>query len=104
LVVEVFGRDFWGIPGCVLNSSPAPFAVPSLIGLTGPLATDLKFTIYIQHLAEHIPVVSPLGKKHIGQRHDSPKECIPHAVFGFYLRYQNLTYAPCPSRIYTLIP
>jgi hypothetical protein len=32
-------------------------------------------------MAEHVPIVSPLGKKHTLQELNAPRECIPWAVF-----------------------
>jgi hypothetical protein len=56
--------------------------------------TDLRFTVYVRHQVEHVPVTSPLGRKHILTLLDLQWESVPYCIFSFFLHYYLKAFLP----------
>jgi hypothetical protein len=64
-----FGRDpcqnslnLW-LSNCVPLNSHVPFVAHSLIGPREPYPFLTSNSVFVRHLAEHVPVTSPSGRK-----------------------------------------
>jgi hypothetical protein len=74
---------------------PCPFCSPFFAWPKRILPlTDLEFAVYIRHLAEYVPLMSPLGRKHILTLLDLPRECVLYSVFSLFLCYCQKAFLP----------